>query len=159
MLLMKGFSLFEIIMALAIFSILSLASFSSYTFWYQNMLLQQAAAEITTSLDFTKTLSIDSGNTVYLCASTDQQTCNANWQGSLLIFTSDTPNKIETIMRTFKPVAPGIIVSFTEFKQLPLYFTSDGETANNGSFSVDNGHQHLSFSVSRTGIVHQDISS
>lgn len=146
--------LLEIIIGLAILSTLSLASFSSYVSWHQQKELREYANALINALHFTKELSILKGKTIYLCQSQDQQSCSSNWAGDIVIFETDNPPKIETILKSLPPISPTCHLTINGLKSNSyIYFMENGEVANNSSLIFNNGNKTLSFTLSKTGIV------
>lgn len=152
--------LVEIIVALAILSLISLFSFSGYHIWYQKKQLSTSANQFITALNLAKQISILKNHPVYLCATQNQQSCNDQWRGEIIIFTSETPDKMDTIFAHFPALPANIHLKLTGFRKgAPyLYFMNNGEASNAGRLYFSNDYKELIFVVSKTGIVRQDIS-
>ena len=146
-------SLLETLITLTLISLLALGCFSTYSHYYQHKALEQSATQFIGALRFTKNAATLTGETVYLCASSNNQTCNADWQGALLVFTSQAPPEMTTVLQRFPALPQDVRLSMTLLKDPPLYFMENGETADNGSLTFTDGSHALYFTLSTTGIV------
>lgn len=149
-------SLLETLIALSIFAIMSIATFSTYEAYYYEKELKAAAQNFIGNLNYARELSIVTGKTLYLCASLDKIVFNPAWQGNLIVFESDSPPEIQSIFKISSALPTKIhfdlhFAGFTDNNY--LFFKGNGEMMNNGSFTFDYGRDSLQFKVSKMGIV------
>ncbi len=85
--------------------------------------------------------------------STDLEICDLSGRGSLVVFISDHPDTIQTILHTLPPLPSTISFDFQGLKAFPLYFMNHGEAANNGTITLSNQRHSVSFTLSRTGVL------
>ena len=156
---MLSMKLLETLMIFALISLFSVAGFMSYGHYAEEQELKQATAQLTDTIEFSERLSQIEGKTVYLCASETQETCSQSWQGDFFIFTSDDPAQIQTILKKIPALPHGVDLDIDGFKDPPLYFMNNGETANNANFKLSNSSGVARFTLSATGIVSSPISS
>ena len=149
-------SVLETMISLSIISLLALAGIGSYALYYQHQELNNGVTQFFNALDFAKASSHIRGGKTYLCASTDGQTCNNQWQGELIVFQGDNYSEITGVLQKSPALPSKIQLSFEGFnKNDPfIYFMDNGEVANNGKLKFSYGdHPPLRFTLSATGIV------
>ncbi len=146
----------EIMIALALIATLSLLGLSSYQDWREQQALSQGIDLLRDQIELAHTLNITRGESVYLCASLDSQTCAPNWQGSIIVFTSNAPPAVDSIL-SITPLPPGVqIKKVSHFhKGDYLRFMNTGEMIDNGNIQIYLNQKVRCLNITKTGITHE----
>ncbi len=146
--------LIELLIAMAIMAALSAIAIPSYHHMEETHRLQGVSDQIKNQIELAKTVSLTRNTTIYLCATQNQQNCDEDWKGQLVVYTSANPKLIEQIVGASKPLAPEVSIRFQAFNNDEyLSFNPSAELNYNGSFYLDTAHESLRLKVSKTGIV------
>ncbi len=149
-------SLLELLITLSISSVLAVTGFMTYGFYYQNKELEGAAQTFISNINYAKEASIITGKTIYLCASTDHQSCNPMWHGDLITFSSNSPQDISNVLKIAPPLPADMTfeINLGGFTQNAyLRFMGSGELVNAGNFSFSKDTLSKKFTISITGII------
>ena len=84
----KGFTLVELLVALAIFATLALAAIPAYGDWRERARVRSASAELSGSLALARIRAIESQASITLCPSHDARACSSdsNWSRGWIVF-------------------------------------------------------------------------
>lgn len=77
-----GFSLIELMVAITVLAVLLGVGLPSFNNVIQNSRSTALANEIVTSLNLARSEAVKRTQSIMVCASTDQATCNGSWDGS-----------------------------------------------------------------------------
>ncbi|HET8705453.1 MAG TPA: GspH/FimT family pseudopilin, partial [Pseudomonadales bacterium] len=103
-----GFSVIELLIAIAIVAILATVGVPAYTNLTSSNRMAMEISSLSEDLEFTKTEAIKRGQYTSICSSSDGKNCSGstNWQNGWIVFTdpthSGTTNSSSTLLRIQK---------------------------------------------------------
>jgi type IV fimbrial biogenesis protein FimT len=87
-----GYTLVEFCFALAIWAILLMLAIPSFENFIQQEKSQTTVYQLVNLLNYAKLTAIKSHTAISICASTDHQVCNSDWQGDFIVFIDKDTN-------------------------------------------------------------------
>nr|WP_277347496.1 GspH/FimT family pseudopilin [Wenzhouxiangella sp. XN79A] len=106
----RGFTLMELLLAIAILAIVTTAALPSFTQIIQNNRLSGQTNEFVTSMQYARSEALKRGDPVTVCASSNGTSCGGNWnQGWIVI--ADAGGGGEELLRVWN--SPGTDFQFT----------------------------------------------
>jgi type IV fimbrial biogenesis protein FimT len=129
-----GFTLVEMLVALAIFAILLVVALPSYHAWIADAELREEVATLVGAMAFARAEAIKENQRVDLCPSANGATCanDGRWEAGWIMFADDNHDgerdPDERIIRAAPPARPGITVRGNRPVRDYVSYTSAGHT-------------------------------
>jgi len=122
-----GFTLMELLLAIAVLAILTTLALPAFTQFIANNRLSAKANEMVAAMQYARSEALRLGVPVQVCSSSDAETCGGNWNQGWIAFQdpdgNDQPNNANDVLRVWQ--TPG-----TEFQFTPtngrVEFTREG---------------------------------
>lgn len=110
----KGFTIVELMVTLAIAAILITVGLPSLTTFFQDNLLATQTQTLRTAISYSREEAVRRNTSVSICRSSDQATCVGNWQNGWIVFTDPDEDGVvdagELVLRVGESLAPNNIV-------------------------------------------------
>ncbi|MGS2742371.1 GspH/FimT family pseudopilin [Halomonas sp. LS-001] len=115
----RGFTLLELLVVIALASLLIMLSLPSFTAFGQRNARTAGVNHLYSTLAFARQLAISEQTNVTVCAANDaRDACLNTWNGELLVITGDTPTAIElNDVARIVPALPSIAITYTRENQ------------------------------------------
>jgi len=142
----SGFTIVEVIVVLAVASIIIGIATPSFMSIIANNRVATASNELVTALNLAKSEAIRTGQNTVMCKSSSGDQCDssASWGDGWLLFTdtdnSDTVNNDERIIRVQSAVERSLNFAYSGSNNA-IAFNSNGRTNANGRFCFNNAYK------------------
>lgn len=146
-----GFTLVELIIAIALLSILTFQASGLWSELQMRMAARTTVTAITNSLSFARTHAMTRQRDITVCGSSTASTCDNNWQAGILVLLDadgdGQPGEPEDILGFYQTGASGAQISWRGFGSgNKLIFNRRGQTSiSNGSFTYCPGTRESRF--------------
>ena len=105
----RGFTLMELLLAIAVLAIVTTAALPAFNQFIQTNRLSGQSNELVTALQFARSEALKRGEVVRVCASSDGEACGGNWNQGLIALVD--PADTAEVVRVWG--APGDQIEFT----------------------------------------------
>lgn len=150
----SGFTLFELVVTLALLSILAASSLPLYSSWCAQHAFQVRVQQFDNTLRYARFSAIEKETVVTVCPSQDHRFCSGPWSNDVIVRTTEGE-----VLRVFPRLVHGNLTWRGSLAQnQALRFTPLGSTAGQqGTFSLSDGEQQVLFTINHGGRVRKQI--
>lgn len=164
---MKGFTLIEMLIVLAIAGILCLIGIPSFNSLKNSIYADAAISQLCRAIELTRSEAIKTNSIATLCPSADGYQCGKNWSKGYIVFIDHEENgqvdSDDQIIHFFKPVKGEGSMTWKNFRGFDyLQMTPLGNTnAQNGTFTYYSADKKIkkTLVVSLSGRIRSEIIS
>ncbi len=142
----QGFTLIELIVTLAVVSVLLLTGIPMLNQMVTNNRLVTQINNIAGSLSVARSESIKRGQSITLCGSTDRATCDtSSWESGWIVFSDANNNAVldsatESMLKIVAPFSGGSTLRLSRSDSASIIrYRSDGGLRDQGTDGTDNG--------------------
>lgn len=151
----------EIVIILLILGIISLFAIPSWHTIQHNHTLRQVSREYLSLFKYAHQQAILKDEKLVLCGSSDQNTCDGNWQQGAVLFINEDGQlrpTAQTRLKTLDALPQPLTITVSSFpNQAYFSFDPDGLLGvSNGSVTISNAIRSMKFTISRTGRIRKD---
>lgn len=147
----RGFNLLELMVTVAIATIIAMIALPSFSYILQNVRLKMQIYDFSGALDFARSEAVKRGTWVTVCASADQAACGPNgtqWESGWMVFVDPNNNHVVDVgegppLRAASALIPTYTLRGTSATTLASYitFNAKGVSSASGQFVLcQNGH-------------------
>lgn len=147
---MKGFTLIELVIVLAIVSLLCLIGIPSFKHMTETIHADLAVSQLYRAIQLTRSEAIKTNSIATLCPSSNGYQCEKDWSKGYIVFVDRQANgsvdSDDQIIHFFKPVKGDGIITWQNFRGFDyLQMTPLGNTnAQNGTFTYYSADKKIS---------------
>lgn len=151
----RGFTLLELLTAMAIASLVMLFALPAYRRWYIQSQVTASVHDLITALNYARSQAVSRGHYIHVCASQDQRQCydRKDWQSGWLVYQQQPDQAKPAILQSYR--GPGHDIQIRANGDKSLHFTANGFAMIGRSFHIshpESPYRHI-VTVASTGRV------
>jgi type IV fimbrial biogenesis protein FimT len=163
----RGFTMLELLVTMAVAAVLLCIAIPSYRGLVSRNAMAAQVNDLVGALQYTRSQAVTRGQRVYLCKSSDQETCakNGDWSQGWIVYTPDAGAKTPTpsnLLRVHGPLTDQIRICGNNNLEKDAFFDANGfAMGSRGHFtaSAPDSAQQTQIVIAGSGRIHLESAS